>query len=161
MAKRSIEYNKLENKIEIINSNILDLDLKAGSFDAIVCNPPYKKKGSGIINENDSKQISRHEITASLDDFVKVASNLLNSKGSIYMVNRPERLADIFESFRKYKIEPKNLRMVHTNKDEAPKLVLVKGTKCANPFLQIEKPLYIYNDDQNYTEEILKIYGKI
>ena len=42
--------------------------------------------------------------------------------------------------------------------DSKPKLVLVKATKNAKSFLNIEEPLIIYNKDGSYTDEILKIF---
>ena len=162
MAKRSIKLNKLENKFEIINENIINLEkiFEKNSIDAIVTNPPYKKKNSGIINENEKKLISRHEITATLEDFIKISQKLLKNNGEFYMVHRPERLVDIFEIMRKYKIEPKIIRFVHSNINKESKLVLIKGVKNAKPFLKIEKNLYIYNENGNYSDEILKIYNK-
>lgn len=163
MAKRSILLNKLEEKIEIINENILNLESKfeKNSIDVIVTNPPYKKKGTGVINEKESKLISRHEITASLEDFIEISSKLLKYKGEIFMVHRPERLVDILYLMRNKKIEPKNIRFVYANKESEPKLILVRGVKNAKEFLKVEKNLYIYNEDGNYSDEILKIYNKI
>ena len=162
MAKRSIKLNYLEEKIEILNMNILDLNnkFKRGSFDVVTTNPPYKKINTGIINDNDKKIISRHEITASLDDFVKTASFLLKDFGEFYMVHRPDRLVDIFNVMRKNKIEPKKIKFVYPNKNKKTNLVLIKGVKNANQFLEFENNLYVYNEDGNYTDEILKIYNK-
>ena len=166
MAKRSVELNNLQNKIEIICSNILNLNnnffIEKGlenKFDVIITNPPYKKKGEGVINEKEEKLISRHEITADLEDFIKVSSNLLKDKGEFYIVHRPERLVDILDLMRKYKIEPKLMRMVCSNYNKPPKLVLIKGIRNANPFLKIESNLYIYDEKGNYTEEIKQIYN--
>ena len=163
MAKKSIKLNNLENKFEIINKNILEINKKfeKNTFDVIVTNPPYKKNDSGIKNEDERKIISRHEVTASLEDFIKVSKDLLKDKGEFYMVHRPERLVDIFSLMRKYKIEPKLLKMVYPNKNKEPNLVLIKGIKNAKPFLKVEKNLYIYNEEGKYTEELLKIYNKI
>lgn len=162
MAKRSVKLNSLENKIEILNENILNLEkiYEKGSFDAIVTNPPYKKLNTGIQNLNDKKLISRHEITADLEDFIKISKNMLKDKGEFYMVHRPERLADIICLMRKYKIEPKLIRFVAPNVDKEPNLVLIKGIKNAKSFLKFEKILYVYNENGNYTDEILKIYNK-
>ena len=162
MASRSIKLNNLENKFEIINTNIKELDniFENNSFDAIVSNPPYKKDNSGIKNESETKLISRHEITASLEDFIKISSKLLKNNGSIYMVHRPERLSDLFYLFKKHNLEPKKLRMVQSYSNSKPKLVLVKATKNAKSFLNIEEPLIIYNKNGSYTDEIYKIYGK-
>jgi len=162
MASRSSQLNNLENKFKVINENILNLKniYENQSFDAIVTNPPYKKKNTGIINENEKKIISRHEITATLEDFIRVSGDLLKDKGEFYMVHKPDRLVDIFSLMRKFKIEPKVLKMVYSNINKEPKLILIKGIKNAKPFLKIEKNLYIYDNDGNYTDEVLKIYNK-
>ena len=75
------------------------------------------------------------------------------------MVHRPDRLVDIVSIMRKYKIEPKRLKIVYSNKNSEPNLILVKGIKNARPFLKVEKNLYIYDDNGNYTDEIFKIYN--
>ncbi len=162
MAGRSIKLNNLENRIEILNLNILDLKqkYKKGNFDVVITNPPYKKLNSGVINEQKNKIISRHEITASLEDFIEIASYLLKDLGEFYMVHRPDRLVDIFTIMRDKKIEPKKIRFVFPNKNKNANLVLIKGIKNAKPFLQYENNLYIYDEKENYTEEILKIYNK-
>lgn len=162
MASRSIKLNNLEDKFEIINKNIKDLKdiFEENTFDAIVSNPPYKKDNSGLKNESETKLISRHEITASLEDFISISSYLLRNNCSLYMVHRPERLADLFYLLRKYNLEPKKLRLVQSYFDSKPKLILVKATKNAKSFLNTEEPLIIYNRDGSYTDEILQIYGK-
>ena len=95
-----------------------------------------------------------------IEDIAKQASFLLKSNSSIYMVHRPDRLADILEALRKNKLEPKNIRLIYPKINKEPNLVLIKATKCGKPFLKMEKPLIVYNEDGTYTDEILKIYGK-
>ena len=161
MAKRSIKLNNLENRFEILNEDILNLEkiYNENTFDVIVTNPPYKKMNTGILNENEKKLISRHEYKANLEDFLKTSRRLLKDKGEFYMVHRPERLVDIMYLMRKYKIEPKNIRFVFSHKENPPKLVLIKGIKNAKPFLKIEKNLYIYGEKEKYTDEIYEIYN--
>ena len=162
MAKRSSKLNNLENKFEIINENIINLDkiYERNSFDVIVTNPPYKKENTGIVNEEEKKLISRHEVLAKLEDYLKISNKLLKDKGEFYMVHRPERLVDIIAYMRQYKIEPKEIRFVCSHEKEPPKLVLIKGVKNAKPFLKFKEDLYIYNDDGSYTDEIYEIYNK-
>lgn len=158
MAKRSVELNNLQNVMQILNEDVHSLSLKKNSFDYIVTNPPYKKKGTGIINKEDKQLISRHETTVNLEEWIEVASNLLKDNGAIYMVHRPERLNEIIQDLRKYKLEPKRIRFVYPKKNKDANLVLIKAVKYANEFLKVEKPLIIYNEDGSYTDEILKIY---
>ncbi len=163
MANKSILLNNLENRIQIICEDIKNLKAKyeQGSFDAIVTNPPYKKVGTGKINKKDKKIISRHEITANLEDFISISNYLLKDHGSIYMVHRPERIADIFVLLRKYKLEPKVLKIVYPTLEKSPNLILIKAVKNSKPFLKVEKPLIVYTNEGNYTDEIFKIYNKI
>lgn len=161
MAKRSSKLNNLEDRFEVINENITNLNniYDKQSIDVIVTNPPYKKKETGILNENEKKVLSRHEITADLEDFIKVSKDLLKDKGEFYMVHRPERLVDIMFYMRKYSIEPKRIRFVHPNKNSVSNLVLIEGVRGGKPFLKFEKSLYVYDENGNYTDEVLDIYN--
>lgn len=150
MATRSIKMNKLEDKFVILNTDINQIFanklLEKNQFDAIVMNPPYKEIGTGQINDVDNKIISRHEIKATLSDFLRVASNLLKDKGEIYMVHKPERMPDIIQKMRENKIEPKEIQVVYPSKNADASLILIKGIKGANKFFKIQKPLYIYEE---------------
>ena len=164
MARKSVELNKLEGKIEILNMDLKLIDNGYeelfNKMDFVVTNPPYKKLKTGKVNENEKKYISRHEITADLEDFIKVSKCLLKDKCALYMVHRPDRLVDIITLMRKYKLEPKIIRFVYSNMNKEPVLILIKSVKNAKSFLRIEKPLIIYNENGEYTDEILEIYGK-
>lgn len=162
MAERSIKLNNLQGKFEIINDNIINLEkyYEKNSFDAIVTNPPYKKENTGIVNNDEKKLISRHEILAKLEDYINISNKMLKDKGEFYMVHRPERLVDILALMRQYKIEPKEIRFVCSHNNEEPKLVLIKGIKNARPFVKVRENLYIYNQDGSYTNEIYRIYNK-
>jgi len=162
MARRSVELNSLQDKVKIINESILNLEkiFEKGSIDAIVTNPPYKKLNTGLQNDNEKKVISRHEITANLEDFIRISKDMLKDKGEFYMVHRPERLVDIIYLMRKYKIEPKQIRFVAPKIGKETNLVLIKGVKNAKEFLKFDNILYVYNEDGSYTEELLKIYHK-
>ena len=162
MANRSVILNNLEKKIEIINEDIKNISniFNKNSVDVIITNPPYKEINRGIINDNENKIISRHEVKANLEDFIRVSSEVLKDYGEIYMVNRPERIVDIIEYMRKYKMEPKNIRFVYSKINKEPNLILIKAVKNAKKFVKIEQPLIIYDENNNYTDEIYKIYNK-
>ena len=162
MAGRSIKLNNLENKFEIINDDINNLKryFNRGEIDAIVTNPPYKKANSGLINDNEVKLISRHEVKCKLEQLIEISSYLLKDGGEFYLVHRPERLVDVLELLRKNKIEPKNIRFVHPKMNTNPNLFLLKAVKLAKPFLKVEEPLYVYDEDGKYCKQILEIYNK-
>jgi tRNA1Val (adenine37-N6)-methyltransferase len=161
MASRSVKLNNLEEKIKILNIDLKDATkyLELNSFDAVISNPPYKLNNSGIINPNDQKAISRHEIKCTLEDVIGIASSLLKQYGRFYMVHRPDRLADIICLLRQYKLEPKQIRFVHPKSGQKPNMVLIRASKYGKPELKFDPPLYIYNEAGIYTEDVYKIYG--
>ena len=163
MASRSVKLNNLEDQIEILNADIKNTSNELGltSCDVVVTNPPYKKTGTGLLNDEKAKIISRHEIKCSLEDIISQSFRILKDKGEFYMVHRPDRIVDIIYLMRKYKIEPKELRIVYSNIKSKAVLILIKGKKNAGQELKFLEPLYIYNEDGSYTDEILKIYNKI
>lgn len=162
MAKRSVLFNKLEDKIEFIHRDLKDLKFlrTLPKVDVVTVNPPYKLKNSGIINLNDKNAIARHEICCTLDDVIKGAKAVLKDNGKIYMIHRPDRLADIICTMREHKIEPKLIQMIQPNTQKAPNMVLIEGQNYGGTFLKWEAPLYVYNLDGSYTDEIDKIYGR-
>lgn len=163
MAQRSVEMNALSDKIEIINEDLMNLKntIVAGSIDTVTVNPPYKPKNSGVINERDTKTIARHEISCTLEDIIKESARLLNTGGNLCMVHKVERLADIFVLLRKYKLEPKRMRLVYSKVNEPATLVLIEGVKGGKPFLKMEAPIYVYEKENEYTRQIKEIYGML
>lgn len=161
MAQRSVDGNKLNHKISIINGDIKKSTtiLSAAAYDIVVSNPPYTKVGSGLINIHDSKAIARHEICCTLMDVLKSSAYLLKPKGEFFMVHRPERLSDIIDGMRKVKIEPKILRMVCPKAKTAPSLILIKGLKNGNSGLKILPELVIYEENGDYTQEARMHYS--
>jgi len=162
LAKRNVQLNNLEDRISLVNGDIKDIHkyFPIGSFDHVISNPPYIKKGTGIINAKDNLAYARHEILCDLEDILKATRYLLNFKGSFTMVHRPDRLNDILYLMKKHYIEPKRIRFVHSNEKSGANLVLIQGLKDMNPFLTVEKPLIIHRADGSYTDEIFEIYGR-
>ena len=162
MAKRSVLYNSLQDRIEIICNDIKRADsfIKKSSVDVVVSNPPYIKSSHAIINPKDSLSLARHEIACTLEDILSAASNMLKYHGRFYMIHKAHRLTEIVCKMRDYKLELKRLRSIHPFADKPANMVLIEGVKQANPWLDIDPPLIIYKNDAEYTEEIIKIYGK-
>lgn len=162
MAHRSVLLNDLQDRVKIVCGDIKEplKHFKPASFNVVVTNPPYINKGGGIVNPSDTKAISRHELFCSLEDVIRTSSKLLIPGGRFAMVHKPERLADIIYLMRTWKIEPKYLRFVHPSPYKKPNLLLIRGIKNGNPELKMMEPLYVYDENGNYSDEINRIYGR-
>ena len=149
MARRSVEGNEISN-IDIVEGDIKAVEdlFKRNSFDVVTSNPPYMISEHGIANPDAPKQIARHEILCNLEDVVKAAAYLLKANGRFFMVHR----------LRKYRLEPKRMRLVHPQLDKEPNMVLIEAVKYGNPRLKIEKPLIVYDENMKYSEEMMRDY---
>lgn len=160
MAKRSVVLNGLEEKVDIVHGDIKEASRIFGgaSFHVVTTNPPYMNENHGIVNPHSAKAVARHEILCTLDDVVREASKVLKMRGKLYMVHRPQRLVEIFEIMRKYKLEPKRIKMVHSYEDKDANIVLIEAVKGGNTLLKVESPLVVYQKNGEYTQELKKWY---
>lgn len=162
MANRSSDLNDLTEKVSFLKCDIRDLEsLKAFSkVDVITVNPPYKVNNSGILNDNEADKISRHEILCTLEDVIVASLVLLKDNGKMFMVNRADRIADVICVMRKYKIEPKTIQFVQSKKSKEAHLFLIEGQKYGGKFLRVKPTLIIYDENSNYTNDVLNIYSE-
>ena len=161
MARRSVQYNDLEQKIEIKTGDIKEAAALYGaaSFEVITVNPPYMIGEHGLKNDNEAKYIARHEVYCTLQDVVEQSAKLLKDKGRFYMVHRPFRLPEIMCEMCRAKLEPKRMKMVHPFKDKDANMVLIEAVRGGGAWMKVEAPVIVYKEPGVYTDEIYSIYG--
>jgi tRNA1Val (adenine37-N6)-methyltransferase len=162
-AAQSVALNGREGVIRIVQADLRALpgEFGAGCFDAVVTNPPYRKPSSGRVAPGGERGAARHELAGGLSDFLRAAALLLNNRGHFFIVYLAERLAELLDEMRAFRLEPKRLRTVHARSGDAAKLVLVEGRKNAGPGLIVAAPLIIYREGRGreYTEEMEGIFS--
>ncbi|WP_028595219.1 tRNA1(Val) (adenine(37)-N6)-methyltransferase [Paenibacillus assamensis] len=160
MAQRSVQLNGLESRIEIKQGDLKELMPEGDKsyYDCITVNPPYMPLTTGEFKENTYKAMARHEIGCTLEDVVACAARLLQTGGKLAMVHRPARLTDILDLLRRYRLEPKRIRFVHSRIDTEANMVLVEAIRNAKPDVRLLPPLIVYTDNNEYVEELNDIY---
>ena len=147
MAVRSVEHNRLGDRIDIVTGDIKEAAeiFRPAFFDVIVTNPPYMLAEHGLQNPGDAKAIARHEVLCTLDDILRESGKLLQeSKGRFYMIHKPFRLAEIIIKMNQYKIEPKRIQFIHPYVDKEPTMVLIEGIKGGKSRVKIVPPVIMY-----------------
>ncbi len=160
MAVRSVQYNNLSEQITMHHEDLNKILPVLGhdKYDVVTCNPPYfLTPAKEIQNDNVHYAIARHEIMCTLEDVVRVSSQLLKQGGKAAFVHRPGRLLDILTLMRKYRIEPKRLQFVYPKAGREANTILVEGIKGGSPDLKLLPPLVVYKDNNEYTEELKEI----
>lgn len=163
MADRSVKYNCLEDRIQIVEGDIKEAVgiFGAASFDVVTCNPPYMIGQHGLTNPHMPKAIARHEILCTFDDVANQAARVLKDRGRFYLVHRPFRLVELMAALTKYKLEPKRMQLVYPYIDKEPNMVLIEACKGGNSRIQIERPLVVYEKPGVYTKDILELYQMV
>jgi len=148
LALKSIEYNHLEDKIAMLNINVLEAKnyFPGNSFDIITCNPPFfKVDKTSLINTNQEVAIARHEITITLAEIIETASFLLKDKGKFYMVHRPERLEEIINIASKNHLNVKVIKFISSKPEDYAIMVLLKFVKNASIGVKVSNEIVTRN----------------
>ena len=162
LSKRSIELNNLTG-INVRNGDIKKIKnyYKPSSFDYVICNPPYfPVKNMPNQREKFNHNISRHEILCNLSDVIQAIKYLLKQNGKFSLVHRTYRISDIISECEKNGLAIKRIKFVYGKESSNnSKIVLVEGSISNVSDIKVEQPLYIYKEDDTYTEEMKKVYG--
>jgi tRNA1Val (adenine37-N6)-methyltransferase len=164
LAEENIILNSLEARTRVIKADIRDIKachlslVTCHCFDLVVSNPPFRRLKSGLINLEEEKAIARHEVKLRLEELIEAASYLLKVKGRFCIIYHPCRLSELLDTLKKRELEPKRLRFVHSNIFSEAKMILLEAVKRGRGGVKVEKPLYIYEEDGSYSDELREIY---
>jgi tRNA1Val (adenine37-N6)-methyltransferase len=155
-ARRNVEVNGAGGRIQIVQGDVREISRMAAaeSFDAVLCNPPYRKAGSGRMSPSEEKKIARHEIMGTLQDFLEAGRYLLRVDGRMTVVYPAVRSIDLLQALRAAGLEPKRLRVVYSQAHAEASLILSEGVKGGRSGIQIMPALFIYEGDKKYTAEV-------
>jgi tRNA1Val (adenine37-N6)-methyltransferase len=156
LAVCNVRGNQLEDRITVFcdDMKLLRPAMTAGPVDLVVCNPPFRRQGSGRINPDEQRAVARHEIKVNLSDIIQTSHRMLRKAGRLVLIYTAGRLTDILARMRTDGIEPKFIRMIHSRQDTEAALVLIEGVKGGRPDLKIAPPLIIYDKKTDYTDEV-------
>lgn len=171
LAVKNVKLNNMEEKIKIIQGDIRNTrDLYCHkAFEYVTCNPPYFKVNSSDKIEslaNNSKeptalQIARHELFCTIEDVAKSSFWLLKDTGSLFLINRPDRLSDTIIALNNNKLYPKYIRFILPSQNERPTMFLIQAVKSSKTQLTIMENLVVYKSKGIYSDEVSKIYNLI
>lgn len=150
--------NGLADRLSFLAGDLREPVLPAGRFDLAVCNPPYFPPSSGPAPKGTARRTARTEESCTLEDVCRAAARLLRWGGSLCLVHRPERLADLLCALRQAGLEPKRLRLAAPRPEKAPSLVLAEARRGGRPGLTVEPPLILEGPDGSPTAELDRIY---
>ena len=161
-ARENMALNGLNERSGIVTGDIRDHRalFRAGSFDLLVCNPPYFPQGSGALPQDTDRAAARSEIRCSLSELCAAAAYLMQTGGRACFIHRPERLSELLVNLAQAGLEPKRLRLVCRDAQAAPSLVLVEARRGGKPGLTVEASLYLQDPNGTESDEYKRIYHR-
>src|SRR6056297_137823 len=160
MSRTNATLNGLEKLVEFRKGDLKDIRsiFPAQSFDVVVANPPYFEYSSKRQSDSRSRALANHETECSLADVLDASKHLLKNRGGFYMIMRTSRLSELLALLLDKSLEPKLVRPVYPSKNKASNVVLVYSCKNAGKGLQMKEPLFIYDENGEYSSEFLNAY---
>jgi tRNA1(Val) A37 N6-methylase TrmN6 len=161
MAGRSVRLNGLEDRISILQGDLRQAheSLGYGGFDVVTCNPPYERKGGGVVCRDADRTLARHEEACTLHDVAREAYSLLRHGGRLELIIRADRAVEALLTLKEARLEPKRVRLVYSSVKHSPNLMLTEATRGGNPGVRWDPPLIVYGPDGSYSPELQAIYG--
>lgn len=129
LAQDNLRRNGLEG--QIWTGSWSQTPFPPGSFDLVVSNPPYYAPGSG--KDGGPARMEREE----LDTLCRAAARLLCNGGRFALSFPTQRLADLFETMRRWDLEPKRMKLLSHTPTKPPYALLVEGVRQGKPGLQV------------------------
>ena len=145
-AVRNAALNGFMDRMGVLLGDLRQVPLGRSIADVVVCNPPYRRPGSGRVNPDFERAIARHEIMASLNDILIAANSVLKPKGRVAVIYPAGRLVDLIVRMRAFDFEPKRMQVVYPSMEEESKLVLVEGSRAGKGGVKILPPLIDQGD---------------
>jgi len=163
LARKNIDINGYDTFCRIIAGDVKSFSqhMDRESFTKVICNPPFYQHGTGRINRNKEVLLARHQISATLEDFVSAAAAAVKNRGFTYFVYPAERLAELFILTNKYKLEPKQIMLVYSypHPGKNAELVLLKCLKNGGVGVEIIPPLYVFDEKNGeYSADMERYY---
>ncbi len=161
-AEENLRLNGLQDRANVYCADFrgAELPVRFGSFDFVICNPPYFAEGSGVSAPDEKRAAAREERTCSLDEVCRAAARLCRSGGRVFLCYRPQRLAELLRALTDARLEPKRLRFTHYRAASQASLVLTEARKDGRPGLELMPPLILTEEDGKETAEYKRIYKR-
>ena len=160
LAQRSVLHNGIAEAVSMVELDYMSDagKLYYGQFDGIYMNPPYFETNSGLLSTVENVALALHEQQYSMKDRLLQAQRYLKFGGTLWMIYTTPRLESLLSAIEQTQFRVKRMRFVHGNQDKVSKLVLLELKYGGKQGMMVEPPLYIYELDGSYSDEVRAYY---
>lgn len=152
LIEKNIKHNGLAGRVSLLLEDVVALrkTLSDSTFDLVVSNPPFRTVGSGKVSPHAGRDAARHEITATLADFLDAAKYLVKPSGRICFIQLPSRLPEFISLAAGIKLSLLRLRMIHNDAKSPATMFMAELAKGRRTAPVVESPLFMRDMDVEY-----------
>ena len=160
LAQKSVIHNDIAESVSMVELDYMTNAGKVyyGQFDGVYMNPPYFEPNSGLLSQEESVALALHEQQHSMKDRLVQAQRYLKFGGTLWMIYTTPRLESLLSAIEQTQFRVKRMRFIHGNQDKVSKLVLLELKYGGKLGMMVEPPLYIYEVDGSYSDEVQAYY---
>lgn len=153
LAYRNIKRNDFASGLEakVGDATSLPSELR-GTFDHVLMNPPFHSENGHDVSPDKSKRMANTEKEGDLSLWLRSAEAALKTSGTLTLIHRADREADILlflgPSFGEIDLLP-----LLPKESATPKRLIVRARKNAPLVNKRCNPLILHKDPGGYTEE--------
>jgi tRNA1(Val) A37 N6-methylase TrmN6 len=158
-ARHNIGSGEFTDRVSLSDVDIFDRKaflsgpaLADQSFDAVATNPPFDQALRGRRSPTVLKQTAHAMQGGDLADWLKVAVRLLRDGGTLTLIHRADRLADVLAAMPK-RAGGVTVKPVQPQGDQAATRILVQATAGSHAPLSLLPPLVLHGPDGSFTPE--------
>lgn len=162
LAQNNIEANGYGAKMKILQGDVGRIAevVRAETYDQVVCNPPYGPPNGGRINRHAQAAVARHELSGTLEGFVRAAAYAVRNRGRVVFVYPARRGADLITLLARHRLTPKRLQPIYSSPGPgSARLLLIEAVKNGGEQFEVLAPFYIYQQQNGaYSEAMQALY---
>ena len=154
-ALDNIRRNRLDTRMASICADLRSVSerFSPGSFSCVISNPPYFSGGPA----SRTTPLARREDCCTPEELFRAAGWALKFGGDLFLVHKPERLAELIAKAAENVLEAKRLCLVRHRENGPVALILLQLRKGAKPGLQWEE-IVLHHADGSPTPVYNEIY---
>jgi len=161
LLKQNIAANQLEGRLRLVSADFRQMAkvIRPGSYDYVVCNPPYYQLGTGRKNPDQEQAIARHELRADQGDVIGACNYAVKTKGKVALIYPSERAASLLTNLKVSGLEPKRMQVIYPYPGAQATQVLIEAVRCGGEGMVILEPFYVYEHrDGAYSAQMQDLY---
>ena len=147
LARENLEANGFADRVQVLEADVREIRrcLTPECCDLVLCNPPYYQQGQGRIRPDAQAAAARHDLAATLDDFVRAAAFALKTRSKAVFIFPASSQARLQQRLMAARLAPKRVQMAYSYPEaDRAALVLVESIKNGGDACIVLPPLYLH-----------------